>query len=179
MRRPTALIATATAALSLAAAPAAMAHTRTVGSTAGEPTQNICLADFACTYVNYQDGKPTDVVKRSGTIRHWSVRSASGGGAVQLRVLRPQGHGRYRFVRSSARRIPGLGLTTFPANLKVRRGDVLALANSTSELLMRTAGPGAEVRLFDFTSHMADGQTDGFARTAPMLHVLLSASVRG
>jgi hypothetical protein len=165
------------AALSLAAAPAALAKTHTVGSAAGEASQNVCVADFACTYVNFKNGKPTDVVKRTGTIKSWSVRAASSGGTLRLRVLRPLGHGKYRFVRSSGLRTVGLDLNTYRTSLKVRKGDVLALTNTTSGLYFRTASSASEVRYFDYTSQQADGQSDRFARTAPALHLLLSAKV--
>ncbi len=104
MRRPTALIATAVTAASLAAAPAAMAHghTATVGEANGEAHQNVCLVDFACTYVNYKHGKASDVVKHTGAIKRFSLegRRASGG-TVRLRILRPAGHGKFSFIRSS------------------------------------------------------------------------------
>ncbi|MFX6857577.1 hypothetical protein ABTH71_19745, partial [Acinetobacter baumannii] len=54
----------ATASLALAAAPAAFAKTSSVGSASGTPTQNVCLASIECTYINFHNGKPTDVVKR-------------------------------------------------------------------------------------------------------------------
>ena len=86
LRHLTALAATAA---SLAAAPAALAQTSTVGSTNGTPTMNICVLGFNCTYLNAQNGKPTDVVKRSGTITSWSLNAGSVGGQVRIRVLRP------------------------------------------------------------------------------------------
>jgi hypothetical protein len=54
--------------LSLAVAPAALARTNTVGNATGNPTMNVCAASIDCTYINYHHGKPTDVVKHSGTI---------------------------------------------------------------------------------------------------------------
>jgi hypothetical protein len=95
MTRLRTLTALAAAAASLAAAPAALAHTSPVGSSLGTPTANICLYSFDCTYVNYQHGKPTDVVKHSGTLSTWSLNAGSVSGAVQLRILRPAGHGRF------------------------------------------------------------------------------------
>jgi hypothetical protein len=163
---------------SLAAAPAALARTSTVGNANGMPTMNICVAGINCTYVNYKNGKPTDVVKRTGTVTGWSLNAGSDGGKVQLRVLRPVHGGKFKAIRSSAvRNVSKLGLNTFPAHLGVRKGDVLALSNSTSGIYMAQTGPGTEIRYFGFGNPLADGATGAPDRTAPQLHLLLSAKI--
>ncbi len=65
LRTLTALAATAALA---GRAPAALAHTTPVGHVRGTPTMNVCLLSQDCTYINFPHGKPTDVVKRSGTL---------------------------------------------------------------------------------------------------------------
>ena len=181
MRRPTTLIATAVAAASLAAAPAAMAHghSNTVGDASGEAHQNVCVVDFACTYVNYDHGKPTDVVKHNGTITRWTLKAGSAGGTARLRILRPDGHGKMRFIRSSALRTINDDSTTFAAHLKVRKGDVLGLTNATSGLYMREDQSSTEeVRTFSYTTAGAkDGHTYAADRSSPGLHTLLTAKV--
>jgi hypothetical protein len=172
------LTAIAVASLSLAAAPAALARTSTVGSASGTPTQNICVLDINCTYINFSGGKPTDVVKRTGTITSWSLNAGSEGGQVQLRVLRPIAGGKFKAIRSSAvRTVSTTGLNTFPAHLAVRRGDVLALSNSSSGIYMAQALTGTDIHYFGFGNPLSDGSTGAPDRTAPQLHLLLSAHI--
>ncbi len=162
------------AALSLCAAPPALAGTSSVGSSAGTPSANICALSFTCTYVNYRHGKPTDAVRRAGTLVDWSVNAGSVGGQVELRVLQPVGKGRFKLrASSSVETIANAGENTFGADLKVRRGDVLALTNATSGIYMATAPAGTCVRYFDASIGGA-AKPDGIA---PQLRLLLSAHV--
>ncbi len=171
------LTALTAAAVSLAAAPAALAHTSPVGDSVGTPTANICLLDFDCTYVNYHHGKPTDVVKHSGTLSNWSLNAGSVGGQVQLRVLRPAGHGKFRFVHSSSwQTVLNGGENTFASHINVKAGDVLALTNDTSGIYMASAPSGTCVRYFD--SSVPDGWTGKPNQVTPQLHLLLSADVK-
>ena len=94
MRRFRTLTALTTASLALAAAPAAFAQTSSVGNSGGSATMNVCVASIECTYVNYHNGKPTDVVKHAGWVTNWSVNAGSIGGQVQLRILRPTSGGK-------------------------------------------------------------------------------------
>jgi hypothetical protein len=172
------LTALAVASASLAAAPAALARTSTVGSANGEPTMNICVADINCTYINFVNGKPTDVVKRTGTITSWSLNAGSQGGQVKLRVLRPVAGGKFKAIRSSVvRTVSTTGLNRFPAHIPVRKGDVLALSNSTSGIYMAQTGAGTEIRYFGFGNPLSDGSTGAPDRTSPQLHLLLSAQI--
>jgi hypothetical protein len=165
------------AALLLAAAPAAMAKTDVVGNANGTANTNVCVAQIKCTYVNYKNGKPTDVVRHTGKLTAWTLHAASVGGTVRLRVLRPAGHGKLTFIRSSALRTITGDVNTFPAQLKVRRGDVLALTNDTSGLYMRTAPAGTCVRYFNYDEPQTTGSTGKPDRTVPQLHLLLTAKV--
>ena len=173
LRTLTALTATA---LSLVAAPAALAHTKPIGNSGGTPTMNICPLSQDCTYVNFEHGKPTDVVKRNGTLVDWSVNAGSSGGQVQLRILRPAGHGTFKAVHSSAlETVSAIGLNTFSAHIKVKRGDVLAMSNDSSGIYMATAPSGQCVR--DFSSTLSNGTTGRPDQVTTQLHLLLSADV--
>jgi hypothetical protein len=176
MSRNRIVAALAVAGLSLCAAPAALAGTNSVGSSGGTPSANICVFSFECTYVNFHNGKPTDVVKRAGTLIDWSVNAGSVGGQVRLRVLRPTGHGRFQVRATSVvQTIANAGENTFASHMKVRAGDVLALTNSTSGIYMAAAPAGTCVRYFDARLSSAAAKPN---RTSPRLHLLLSAHVK-
>jgi hypothetical protein len=171
------LTALAAASLSLAAAPPALASTRHVGNANGSPTMNICVASQDCTYVNYRHGKPTDVVKHSGTIVHWSLNAGSEGGQVQLRILRPIGGGHFKAISSSAvKTVMTTGINTFSAHIKVKQGDVLALSNNTSGIYMAGAPAGTCVRYFGSPLH--NGSTGRPTQIAQQLRLLVSADVK-
>ncbi len=178
MRKPRILTSLAAAAtLSLCASPAALAQTNTIGNSAGNPIMNICVASIDCTYINFHHGKPTDVVKHTGTLKSWTLRADSVGGDVKLRILSPAGGGKFKVVRSSSTHtVTTTGPNTFSANIPVKAGQVLALSNDTSGLYMANAPSGTCVRYFD--SAIADGWTGKPNQTAPKLHMLLSAHVR-
>jgi hypothetical protein len=190
-RRITAAAAVITA--SLAAAPAALAHPpATVGNVTGAPVQNVCLFEVDCTYVNFAHGKPVDVVRHSGTITSWSALQCGG---LQLRVLRPAGNGKFRFVRSSiVRAAPNPGINVFPAHIPVKAGDVLALRDTGSPaqsscIMFAKAGSSRGVRYYKPSP--SDGSTrkpnactitDGMSgqgdAATPHLRVLFSATVQ-
>ncbi|MFL5831141.1 MAG: hypothetical protein ACJ76X_14605 [Solirubrobacteraceae bacterium] len=167
----------ATSALALAAAPAAMAKTSGVGNSNGNATMNICVFQQDCTYINYKNGKPTDVVHHTGTLTNWSLSAGSVGGQVKLRVLRPVSGGKFKAVHSSAvQTVTQIGLNTYSAHIRVKAGDVLALSNATSGIYMATAAPDHSIHYFSST--LADGSTGKPDATAPSLHLLLSAHVK-
>jgi hypothetical protein len=62
-----------------------------------------------------------------GVIRRWAVRGARGG--LKLQVVRPVRAGRY-VVRANAQpeQVSGPGVRAFAADLRVRRGDLAAIA---------------------------------------------------
>jgi hypothetical protein len=177
MRRLSKLATITTAVLSLSIAPA-FANTSSIGSSSGSPTANVCALSFECTYINYNHGKPSDVVHHPGTLTDWSVNAGSVGGQVQLRVLRPVAHGRLKAVRSSGwQTISQAGENTFLSHLKVKAGDVLALTNSTSGIYMTSAPSGTCVRYLD--ASIPDGSSGKPTRVVPELRLLLSADVVG
>jgi hypothetical protein len=176
MSRNRIVAAAAALGLSLCAAPAALATTNSVGSSGGMPTANICVASIECTYINFHNGKPTDVVKRTGTLVDWSVNAGSVGGQVRLRVLRPVGNGQFKVRATSlVRTIANGGENTFAAHLRVKAGDVLALTNSTSGIYMSAAPSGTCVRYFDAPLTGAAGKPN---RVSTQLHLELSAHVK-
>lgn len=177
MRRFHILTALTTASLALAAAPAAFAHTASVGNAGGSATMNVCVASIECTYINFHNGKPTDVVKRSGWVTNWSVNAGSTGGQVQLRILRPGRGGTFKVITTSANQtVSDTGLNTFSSHIKVRAGDVLALRNASSGIYMAPAAPGTCVRYF--SGDPSNGQVAKPDQVAPQLHLLLSAHVK-
>jgi hypothetical protein len=177
MRRFRMLTALTTASLALAAAPAAFAQTSSVGNSGGSATMNVCVASIECTYVNYHNGKPTDVVKHAGSVTNWSVNAGSIGGQVQLRILRPTSGGKFKVVQtSSTHTVNTIGLNTFVAHINVKAGDVLALRNATSGIYMAQASPGTCVRYF--SPDPSDGQSAKPNTIVQQLHLLLSAHVK-
>jgi hypothetical protein len=166
----------ATASLALAAAPGAFAKTAGVGNSNGTPNLNICLSQIKCTYFNTKNGKPTDVIKRTGTVTDWSVNAGSVSGFVRLRILRPIGGGSYRVARSSAvHTVTLIGRNTFSARIPVRAGDVLALGNDTSGIYMTQANSGTNIRYFE--PSLKDGASGMPNQVAPGARLLISAHV--
>lgn len=179
MNRLRTLTSIAAATLTLAAAPAAFAHTTTVGNASGTPTMNICLLSFDCTYLNYAHGKPTDVVTHNGTLVSWSLNAASTGGQVQIRVLRPVGGGHYKAIHTSlTRTVYTSGINTFPAHIRVRKGDVIALENTDSGIYMGVVPSGNCIHYFDYADPIADGATGAPDKVTLQLHTLLSAELK-
>lgn len=181
MSRIRTLTAVSAAALSLTAAAPAMASPSHVGNSSGTPTMNICLLDFQCTYLNTHNGARSDVARHAGTLTKWTVNAASTGGTVRLRILRPVGHGRLKFVRSSAlQTIQDFGPNTYKAHIPVKRGDVLGLTNTTSGLYMENSDdPSRAVKYFDYSAPQSRGTVGKPNQTYPQpLRLLLSAKVR-
>lgn len=156
------------------------------------PVQNVCFFEVDCTYVNFAHGKPGDVVRHSGTIISWSSLKC---GALQLRVLRPAGHGKFKFVRSSiVMAAPNQGVNVFSAHIPVKAGDVLALrdtgsATQSSCLMFANASSSRGVRYYKPSpsdgstrtpnaSTITDGMSGQGDAATPHLRVLFSATVR-
>jgi hypothetical protein len=154
--------------------------------------QNVCFFEVDCTYVNFAHGKPVDVVRHSGTITSWSSLKC---GALQLRVLRPAGHGKFKFVRSSmVMAAPSQGINVFSAHIPVNAGDVLALrdtgsATQSSCLMFANSSSSRGVRYYrpspsdgstrkPNASTIADGMSGQGDAATPHLRVLFSATVR-
>jgi hypothetical protein len=123
----------------LALAPAAGADTVTLGSTAGTPTQNICVASIECTYLPFDNVyTPSLVVPFEGTITSFAINSGTSTGTVRLRILRPVAGGRFTGAGTSAPVAIAGGVQNAPTNLPVRAGDLIGLENDNSALLFDT-----------------------------------------
>ncbi len=86
-----------------------------------------------CTIVATRIGGRDRAAARSGVVRRWSVRGASG--ELALQVVRPRGRLYAPVMRGPYERVPDAGTHTFSVNLPIRRGDLLGL----------DVGPGAAV----------------------------------
>jgi hypothetical protein len=154
--------------------------TTTLGSTTGTPSMNICVAGLNCTYATFNGvASPALEVPFDGTVTSFSVNSGSGTGAVELRVLRPTGDGRFKGVATSAAEILALGPQTFKVSVPVKAGDVLGLDNSTSALLFDSTSPTPITAYYQPPPGLPDGTT-GFPNNYKVgLRLLLSATVTG
>ena len=74
------------------------------------------------------------------------------------------------------RTVTSTGINTFPARIRVQRGDVLALSNATSGIYMAIAAAGTCVWYFD--SPLSNGSSGAPSHIAPQLHLELSADVK-
>jgi PASTA domain len=120
----------------LALAPAAGADTVTLGSTAGNPTVNICAPGIECTYLPFNNVyAPGLVVPYDGTITSFAVNSGSAAGSVRLRVLRPAEGGRFTGVGTSAPVTLTGGVQSATTSLPARSGDLIGIENDSSALL--------------------------------------------
>jgi uncharacterized repeat protein (TIGR01451 family) len=127
-----------------AAAPAQAVQTVTVGSTlASAPTSNLpgCAAMIECVAFQTSAGVPVAVAPADGVVTSWRIRAGSAGSPVILRVLRPGAAGSYTAAGTGATQTTtgGASADEFAANLAVNKGDVLAVANSSSALLYAAA----------------------------------------
>ena len=85
--------------------------------------------------------------------------------------------GKFKAVHSSAvKTVSQIGLNTFAAHIRVRRGDVLALSNATSGIYMAAATPDNSIHYFSST--LADGSTGKPDASSPSPHLILSAHVK-
>jgi hypothetical protein len=131
----------------------------TLGSTAGTPNMNVCLAMINCTYVPFNGAAdPQLQVPSDGTITSFAVNSASAGDTVELRVLAPAGNGQFTGAGTSPAQTLGTGVTTFTVSMPVKAGDILALDNDDSALIFDDTSPTA-INAFYETPSLADGAT--------------------
>lgn len=99
-------------------------------------------ASQACTVV--QTGLPGRrlVPPAAGAIRRWMVRGARG--ELALQVIRRAGPGYVSVARSRVEQIPDADVHVLPANLAVRRGDLIGVQLAPGAAIgVRRAVPGA------------------------------------
>jgi hypothetical protein len=169
-------------ALACAGAPGATAgaatspQTVTLGSTAGNPTANLCVAGINCTYAPFNGVEaPALQVPFDGKVTSFSVNSASSGNHVELRVLRPASNGSFSGAGTSPAEMLGSGPTTFTVSLPVKAGDILGLDNSDSALMFE-ATPSAITAFYELPA-LADGATSPPNHNQSGDRLLLSAVV--
>jgi hypothetical protein len=154
--------------------------TTTLGSTTGTPNQNICAAAINCTYVPFSSAaNPGLQVALDGTVTSFSVNSGSATGAVELRVLRPAGNGKFTGAGTSPAENLAGGPQTFTVSLPVQAGDVLALDNSTSALLFDDSSANPTFTAYYQLPSLADGATAAPNNNKMGFRLLLSAIVTG
>jgi hypothetical protein len=155
----------------------AESQTVTLGSVTGTPSQNICLSGQDCTYLPFSEGSTAALqVPFDGTVTSFSVNSASSGGTVQLRVLRPLGNGQYTAAGTSAAGTLATGVNTYATSLPVSAGDLLGLDNATSALLFDNSSFVPDVEYFQ--PGLADGQTGAPNLVEGGYGLLLAATVQ-
>jgi hypothetical protein len=127
------------AALAFAAAPA-QANTVTIGSPDLAVEVSGAYGSVA-TLVNSASQGATLTAPSNGVITSWKVAGASGG-PFFLQVVHPAGAGAYTGTATSgAAVITGAGSLTFPADLPIKRGDLVGLANTSPTDKIGLAGP--------------------------------------
>jgi hypothetical protein len=162
----------------LALAPATAGADITVGSSlAGAPTSNLCAAGLNCTYFQTSGSTPVAVSPVYGRIVRWRLRAGSTGGQVVLRVLRPTAGGLLGAGSSTPETVAVAGVNTFPADLPIAKGDVLALDNATSGIYFTNAPAVADPVVRYFQNGLVDGATGLPADAAQGLELLLNADI--
>jgi len=161
----------------LAPVPVARAATVTVGSTAGTPNANICLAGTNCTYVPFSTTTTAALVAPfDGAVTSFAVNTASFPGQVRLRVLRPAPNLQFTGAGTSGpAALTATGVSTFATNLPVHEGDVIGLDNSSSTLIFQSNVPSVTARYYQ--PALADGATAGPTGGQPRDQLLLSATI--
>jgi hypothetical protein len=159
---------------SVAIAASAATHQVTLGSTAGTPSTNICVAGITCTYLPIH--QPKLRVPFNGTVTRFHVKSASGSGTVRLRVLLPAGHGKFTGIATSGPKTLRLGLNTFQVSLGVKAGDRIGLNNRSSALMFNTSNATAVTDYFELPQ-LPNGHTATPNHVQTGIRLLLSATV--
>jgi protein kinase-like protein len=100
-------------------------------------------ASPGCTLVQTRLPGVTVAAPRSGVIRRWTVRGARG--QLSLQVVRGDGDRFASKARTDFVTVPDTGIHAFPAELPVRRGDLVGLGVSPGAAVgVRQVAPGAE-----------------------------------
>jgi hypothetical protein len=148
-------------AVALAACAPAQAAT-TLGSTAGDPNDNLtggCLASGSnCTYFT-TGGTPSLVVPSAGVIVAWRVNAGSApvGNLTSLRVVRPAGGGTYTGAGRSTVETLAFGANSFGTRLRVQTGDIIGIDNDSEALLVDNTAAGFTATYF--ASALGEGAT--------------------
>lgn len=149
------------AALSLTASASSAAASITIGQVA-DPNAGNCDAGTEFVQLGVASGNPY-VVPGNGTITSWTVQAGESAGELTMKIFRPSADpANFRVVGHAGpqRLTPGgTAGNTFPANVRVRQGDLLGLHTPT----LTPCGfkdPGG--RLATFSGDLADGAAAEF-----------------
>lgn len=124
--RPRAL---ALAGVLAALGPAAAARAATtVGSDLSKtPTVTLCATNCTAFGVSAASGAPVAAAPSDGVIVRWRVRSGSAAATVTLRTLRPFAGTMYTPVSSGDAQTVPSGISTYPARIPVKAGDIIGV----------------------------------------------------
>ena len=155
--------------LSLALASPSFAA-ETVGAIAGNPgAQAGGNATYAYT------GGYSGWTMGSGVITRWRINVGQRGGAVRLRVVRPQDGGNFLAAGSSARVVaPPNAITTFATRVPVETGDILGLDDFDR---VSAYDPDGRGQLTIFEPPMEDGQVRQSSGTFDPRLMLVNADI--
>jgi len=153
-----AIVLSAAAALTLFLGAGARAATVTVGSP--------LTADFAGQFGSAPSGTWVNAILPeagasvaspvSGNVVRWRLAGNHNDGPFKLRVLHPDGTGKYTPVATSVQVTPPAGLQTFDTTLPIQAGDVVALDVITGSNIGVAAVPGAN--LLNWNPSLAEGE---------------------
>ena len=136
------------AACGLLAESAAQAKTITIGSP-GPASDNTVVIGIVGTLVNFELPGARVTAPRNGVITSWKIARAEGG-PFRLQVVHPSGDGFWTSPRSTGPASVSVGpVTTFRANLPVRKGDYIGLLpTAASDRVGGDAPPHANLMTF-------------------------------
>ena len=150
----------------------------TIGSTTGMPSGTVSPARRGtdCTYVPYSGANtPELLVPLDGTITSFGVNAGSSG-TLELRVLEPASGGQFTAVATSPPEMATAGTQSFAVSIPVKAGEVLAVDNSSDQLLFDTTSGTTTPR--GTTSRRSPiGATAPFTGQMPYYRLLVSATI--
>ena len=160
MRVRLALLLWLATALTFALCTGAGAATVTVGSPLTAVFGGVFGSAPSGTWVNAVLPEPGANVSSpvSGNVVRWRLAGNHNDGPFKLRVLHPDGTGKYTPVATSDQVTPTAGPKTFDTTLPIQAGDVVALDVITGSNIGVSAVPGAN--LLNWTPSLADGATE-------------------
>jgi len=147
------------AAAVLFAASSAGAATVTVGSPLTAEFGGVFGSAPSGTWVNavLPEAGANVTSPATGTVVRWRLAGNHNDGPFKLRVLHPDGTGKYTPVATSGQVTPTAGLQTFDTSLPIQAGDVVALDVISGSNIGVSEVKGAN--LFNWNPSLADGET--------------------
>lgn len=147
----------------------------TVGST-GTPTAELGVGAPATIFDTAVSAGASLTSPISGTVIRWHVTGFSGG-PFSLQVLTPNGAGNYTSTGASAPATPlGKATQTFPANLAIQAGQILAIKNTNGADVVSYFTPAGASSAF-FAPPLGEGSS-GMASTGLPVEYTYNAEVQ-